>query len=186
PLAAHPRRPDAQGKPGLTRPPPPPRPPPSVPRAPPGPPPLFAAAGLVNAVGVGTVAFATALGVLPFLLVVGRAADRIGARRVLVAAALARAACFALFSVRPPLSLFVVLCAVLALGNRVEQAAFPMMAATLAPEGHRDRWLATWRAMFNIGVGAGSLLAGAALASHADFQLLGWANALVLQQYFVA
>ncbi|MGW2251705.1 MFS transporter [Kitasatospora sp. NPDC001660] len=159
----------------------------------------FAAAGLVNAVGtgffyafallffedrtglslrtIGAVLTCTALAVLPALSAVGRIADRFGPRPVLVVAALLRAGCFVGFVALPGLLPFVLLSAVLALGNRAEQTASPLLAVALSPEAERGRWLALSRVVFNAGMGAGALGAGLVVGPGTGFALVGLANA---------
>lgn len=155
----------------------------------------FAAAGLVNALGtgffypfsllffedrtglalatVGTVLAATTLGVLPALFVVGRLADRWGPVPVLTVAALVRAVCFTAFAAHPGLPTFALLSALIALGNRAEQTAFPLLAVTLAPDDARERWLALSRVVFNLGMGGGALLAGLLIGTDIGYTGLG-------------
>ncbi|MFF9818673.1 MFS transporter [Streptomyces sp. NPDC014006] len=160
----------------------------------------FGTAGFVNAVGtgffypfsllfftalsgeslatVGMVLTVTTLGALPGLFVVGRLVDRLGPRLVLIGAAVVRAVCFVGFVSLPGLLPLAVFSVVLALGNRAEQAAGPLLAVRLAPEGQRSRWLALSRVTFNAGMGTGALLAGLFVAgTGSGFVLLGALNA---------
>lgn len=160
----------------------------------------FALSGLVNALGtgffypfsllfftelsggslgsVGLVLTITALVVLPWLFAVGRLVDRIGPRSVLIAGAAVRAVGFAGFvAVRDMLTL-VVCCLFLALGNRLEQTATPLLAIRLAPDGQSGQWLALTRVVFNAGVGGGALLGSLFVVDTASgFVVLGTVNA---------
>jgi MFS family permease len=113
--------------------------------------------------------------VLPWLFAVGRLVDRIGPRPVLIAGAAVRAAGFV--AVRDMTTL-VVCCLFLALGNRLEQTATPLLAIRQAPDGQSGQWLALTRAVFNAGIGAGALLASLFVVDTASgFVVLGVVNA---------
>ncbi|MEU9852681.1 MFS transporter [Streptomyces sp. NPDC047974] len=128
---------------------------------------------------VGLVLTVTALAVLPGLFAVGRLVDRLGPKPVLVAAAVLRVACFAGVTAFRGLVPLVVCTLLLALGNRAEQAASPLLAIRLAPEGQRGQWLALTRVAFNAGVGAGALLAAVFVVDTASgFVVLGVVNAV--------
>jgi MFS family permease len=160
----------------------------------------FGASGFVNALGtgffypfsllfftslsgvslgtVGVILTVTTLLALPGLFVVGPLTDRFGPRTVLLAAAVVRAVSFVAFVSVPGLWPLILGGVALALGNRAEQAAAPLLAVRLAPEGHSGRWLALSRVTFNAGMGAGALLAGLFVVdTDAGFVALGLANA---------
>ncbi|GGV01246.1 MFS transporter [Kitasatospora herbaricolor] len=160
----------------------------------------FSAAGLVNALGTGfflpfalvfyaevsrlslgvagTALTVASLVVLPLVPAVGRLTDRVGARTVLITAALVRAAVFAGYLVLPGLPAFVVLTMVGALAFRADQAAGPTLAVALAPPGERSRWLALSRVVSNAGIGAGAALGGLLVAARSDgLHALGLINA---------
>ncbi|WP_330330969.1 MFS transporter [Streptomyces sp. NBC_00536] len=127
---------------------------------------------------VGLVLTVTALAVLPGLFAVGRLVDRIGPKPVLIAAALLRVACFAGIASFRGLVPLVVCTLLLALGNRAEQAASPLLAIRLAPQGQSGQWLALTRVAFNAGIGAGALLASLFIVDTASgFMVLGIVNA---------
>ncbi|MFH8409105.1 MFS transporter [Streptomyces sp. NPDC018019] len=160
----------------------------------------FGAAGCVNALGtgffypfsllfftqlsglslstVGLVLTFTTLTALPGLLAIGRLVDRFGPRAVIIASTALRAGCFVGFVCLHgivPLALFSV---ALALGNRAEQAAGPLLAVALAPKGQSSRWLALSRVVFNAGMGAGALFAGLLVVdTTSGFIFLGIVNA---------
>jgi MFS family permease len=160
----------------------------------------FAGAGLVNAIGtgvfypyqllffvavldlplvvVGAGLTASVLAALPLLPAIGRLVDRIGPRRVLVAAALVRAAAFAGYLTLDGVVAFVVLSVLVAAGSRAEQTATPVLAAAVAPAGQTPAWLALTRVVFNAGIGAGGLVAAVLLSqSPTAFIVVGWLNA---------
>jgi MFS family permease len=142
----------------------------------------FAAAGLVNAVGtgffypfsllffhrvqglpfttIGAGLTVTMLAVLPVLTRVGRLIDRFGPRPVLVAAAVLRAVAFVGFVTVPGLGGFLVFNTMVAVCNRTEHAATPVLATALAPPTQTGRWLALSRTVLNAGIGLGALVGG--------------------------
>ncbi|MEV0375354.1 MFS transporter [Streptomyces sp. NPDC050636] len=127
---------------------------------------------------VGLVLTVTALAVLPGLFAVGRLVDRLGPRFVLTAAAALRAVAFAGFISLRGLVPLVVCGLLLALGDRAELAARPLMAIRLAPEGQRSQWLALTRVVFNAGIGAGALFASLFVVdTGSGFVILGAINA---------
>ncbi|KUO16768.1 MFS transporter [Streptomyces dysideae] len=160
----------------------------------------FGASGFVNALGtgffypfsllfftslsglslraVGVALTITTLLALPGLFVVGRLADRCGPRTVLVAASAVRALALVAFVSVPGVWPLVLGGTALALGNRAEQVATPLLAARLAHEEQRSRWLALSRVTFNGGMGAGALLAAVFVVDTASgFVVLGLVNA---------
>lgn len=101
---------------------------------------------------------------LPMPLVVGRLADRYGAKLVVVAGTAMQGIAFGgyLF-VDGAVSLFVfALCAMV--GMRLYWSSVFTLVADLAPTAERDRWYALGSASRNIGLGFGSLVAAALLA----------------------
>ncbi|MER5950169.1 MFS transporter [Streptomyces sp. NPDC001904] len=127
---------------------------------------------------VGLVLTVTALAVLPGLFAVGRLVDRIGPKPVLIGSALARVACFAGIVCVRGLVPLIVCTLLLAVGQRAEQAASPVLAVRLAPEGESGRWLALTRVAFNAGIGGGALLASFFVVDTASgFVMLGVINA---------
>ncbi|MBB5936171.1 MFS transporter [Streptomyces zagrosensis] len=127
---------------------------------------------------VGLILTSTALVALPGMFWVGRLIDRTGARSVLIAASLLRAAGFTGYVAIQHVAAFALFSVMIALCNRAEQAASPALAVALAPEGERNRWLALTRTVFNAGIGGGALL-GSALIVGGETALmwLGLANA---------
>ncbi|WP_158558543.1 MULTISPECIES: MFS transporter [unclassified Streptomyces] len=111
---------------------------------------------------VGTGLTAVTLAVLPLMSVLGRLADRVGPRALLIGAALARSAAFAGFLAADGLAAFLALAMLSSLGARAEQIGSPLLAVTLAgtTKAERGRWLALSRTVFNAGVGCGALLGG--------------------------
>jgi MFS family permease len=108
----------------------------------------------------------------------GRLVDRFGARDMIVAATLTRAAIFALYPLVHHLGLFVLLVTVMTLGYRTDQVAGQALAAGLAPPGQSASWLALSRMTLNAGIGLGAMTGGLLLAtpSHGDWLVL--ANAV--------
>lgn len=119
---------------------------------------LQASTGLDLAV-VGVAVTVSALVVLPLVPYAGRLIDRFGAGRVLIVACAIRAVCFVLFTLSINLLLLVLFLAVASIASKAEQAGAPTIAgrmkgATLA------KWIARLRVLTNVGMGAGTLLAG--------------------------
>jgi MFS family permease len=162
----------------------------------------FGVTGLVNSVGTGffypfqLLFFPAVMGLpldrigvgltigilaaLPAVFSVGRLVDWVGARPVLVGAALLRAAVFVGYLFTHNLFVFVALAFVAAVCQRAEQVATPVLAAAIAPGDQLSRWLALAKVTFNAGIGAGGLLAAAVLAGVHDrsgYQTLGLVNA---------
>jgi MFS family permease len=160
----------------------------------------FAGAGLVNAVGtgffypyqliffqeilhlplvvVGAGLTAAILLALPLLPATGRLVDRVGPRRVLIAAALVRAGAFVGYLALDGVVAFIVLSILVAASSRAEQTATPVLAATAAPEGQTPAWLALTRVVFNAGIAGGGLLAAVVLvAAPTAVTAVGWVNA---------
>lgn len=117
--------------------------------------------GLVAAGAAMTVA-----GLIALLLVApcGRLIDRYGARPALAVSCGARALAMLGFFVAGPWWTFVALCVLVALGNRIEQAASPVLVMDVPADADTQRLLALSRALFNLGFGIGGILAGASLA----------------------
>jgi len=162
----------------------------------------FAAAGLVNALGtgffypyqllffpavtgmklatIGVCLTVATLVALPLVLQVGRLVDRFDTRPVLVAAALLRAAGFVAYLMVHQVMVFVVIAVVVAVCQRAEQTAMPVLAAAAAPDGQVSRWIALTKVTFNAGIGLGGLVAGAVLTvahTRSGFVVVGLANA---------
>lgn len=162
----------------------------------------FAAAGLLNSLGggffisfallffqdvaalplstVGPGLTAASLAILPLLPAVGRLADRIGPRKLLVTASLTRAVAFAGFLLLDGLAAFLVLAMLSSLGTRAEQIGSPALAAALAGEDStaRSRWLALYRTVFNAGIGGGALLGGLLVTAGVGYPTLGLLTAV--------
>lgn len=127
---------------------------------------------------VGLVLTVTALAVLPGLFAVGRLVDRVGPKPVLIGSALVRVVCFVGIVCLRGLVPLIVCTLLLAVGQRAEQAASPVLAVRLAPEGQSGRWLALTRVAFNAGIGGGALLASLFVVDTASgFVMLGVINA---------
>ncbi len=127
---------------------------------------------------VGAILTGAALAALPLVGPVGRLADRVGPKRVLIGASLLRAAAFlSLVAVRD-IACMAVMSVCVALGNRAEQIATPMLAVELGGAEERSLWLGLTRVTFNAGVGLGVLVASIFIVSRpSGFALLGLANA---------
>lgn len=104
----------------------------------------------------------------------GMLVDRFGARAVVVGGYLLRAAGFAVYPfVDGPATMFLAV-AVVAFGDVSFSPSIQSFIAAIAQGPARDRLLAVQRSMRNAGLGAGGLVAGAALAlgSNAAFQMI--------------
>lgn len=110
--------------------------------------------GLTVATGVGLVA--TPLS--------GPLIDRWGARLVAVVTNLLRAVCFAAYLIVHSFAGFLVVALLLSFGNSSAGAAGTALVVDLASPEERDRWYALNRMAFNVGAGAGALLAGVLVA----------------------
>jgi len=162
----------------------------------------FGTAGLINAVGTGffypyqllffravTGLALTLIGLcltvatllaLPIVFQVGRVVDRFGPRTVLVAAAVLRAGAFVGYVLVHQFAAFTALAVLVAVCQRAEQTASPVLAAGAAPEGQMARWIALTKVTFNAGIGAGGLIAGVVIAtahSRSGFVAVGLVNA---------
>jgi MFS family permease len=120
-------------------------------------------AGLVAAVGV---------------VHTGKLVDRFGARDVMVAATLTRAAVFAVYPLVHHVAVFAVLAAVMTLGYRTDQVAGQVLAGGLAPPGQSAGWLALSRLVLNAGIGAGAMAGGLLLVTPSNGTWLVLANAV--------
>lgn len=116
---------------------------------------------------VGVAVTVSALAILPFVPYAGRLMDRFGAGRVLIVACVIRAVCFLLFTWSINLVLLIVFLAVASIASKAEQAGAPTIAGRMG-DGPLARWIARLRVMTNIGMGAGSLLAGVWISVASD------------------
>jgi MFS family permease len=132
----------------------------------------------VAQVGLGlTIA---ALAAMTMILPIGRLADRHGPRGVLIGVEVVQGAATAGYLVVHGWWGFLAVCVVVA---ATQQAAPPLIQALvgeLAPADRRTRILAVHRTVINIGISAGSLVAGVLLGSglHGAFQILLVADAV--------
>lgn len=160
----------------------------------------FAGAGLLNALGTGSfLAFALPylahagglplatvgtgltvayLVVLPALPALGRLADVLGVRTLLVGSALLRAAAFAGLQLLDGTLPFLLAAACLALGMRAEQIGSPLLATRLAErsphgDGELSTWLALSRTVFNTGIGGGAVLSSLLIGAGAGYGAMG-------------
>lgn len=117
----------------------------------------------ISLAGVGAVVTFAGLGALLAVPMTGRAVDFFGARPALIVAALARAAALLGCVVVGQTWVFVLFAGVIALGNRVEQAAIPALLLGVPDESDGQRLIALSRAMFNAGFGIGGAIAGLTL-----------------------
>jgi MFS family permease len=106
----------------------------------------------------------------------GRLVDRFGARDVMVAATLTRAAIFAVYPVVHHVPVFAVLVATMTLAFRTDQVAGQALAGNLAPPGESATWLALSRLTLNAGVGVGAMAGGLLLSSPSHGSWLALAN----------
>jgi len=146
----------------------------------------FAAAGLVDSTGTGCYIAASAIffsrklgltpgligfgltlsGVLGFVTTIpwGRAADRWGARPVLVLLQCIRATAFGLFALVGSLTAFLAVCALLGLADLATPPVQQALIGAAVGEERRQRTLAVVRSARNIGFSFGALLAAAAIS----------------------
>lgn len=106
--------------------------------------------------------------------IAGVLVDRFGARAVVVGAYLVRAAGFAAYPlVHSPVPMFLAI-ALVALGDGSFPPSIQSFVAEIAQGAGRDKLLAAQRSLRNAGLGAGGLIAGAALGlgSDAAFQVI--------------
>jgi MFS family permease len=112
-------------------------------------------------VGLGlTVAKGVSLATVPLQ---GALVDRVGARTLQIAAHLVRAVGFLGLLLAHSFPVFLLLAALVALGDSTP-AGDALVAEFAAPE-ERDRWFGLRRVLFNAGVGAGAALGGVAVAT---------------------
>lgn len=117
---------------------------------------------------VGVIMTAAALFSLVGNPVAGVLVDRFGARAVVVGGYLVRAAGFAAYPlVDSPLTMFLAV-ALVALGDGSYPPSIQSFVAAIARGADRDRLLAAQRSLRNAGLGAGGLIAGAALGLGSD------------------
>ncbi|XVQ82574.1 MFS transporter [Microbispora siamensis] len=117
---------------------------------------------------VGVIMTAAALFSLVGNPVAGVLVDRFGARAVVVGGYLVRAVGFAAYPlVDSPLTMFLAV-ALVALGDGSYPPSIQSFVAAIARGADRDRLLAAQRSLRNAGLGAGGLIAGAALGLGSD------------------
>ncbi|ETK36869.1 MFS transporter [Microbispora sp. ATCC PTA-5024] len=117
---------------------------------------------------VGVVMSAAALLSLVSNPVAGVLVDRFGARAVVVGGYLVRAAGFAVYPlVHSPVAMFLAV-GLVALGDGSYPPSIQSFVAAIARGADRDRLLAAQRSLRNAGLGAGGLIAGAALGLGSD------------------
>ena len=146
----------------------------------------FAAGGLVDATGTGcymaasAIFFSRKLGLTPGLIGVGltlsgvlgfattipwgRAADRWGARRILVLLQCIRAAAFGLFALAGSFAAFLAICALVGFADKATPPIQQALIGDTVGEERRQRLLAIVRSTRNIGFALGALLAAAAVS----------------------
>ncbi|MEU5111650.1 MFS transporter [Streptomyces longwoodensis] len=117
-------------------------------------------------VGVGL----SVAGAVSFALLVptGVLADRVGPRRTLVAAHLARAVLLACYPFVPGFGSFLVVVALLAVADRAASPLVQGLFAVAVGEAERVRAMGRARSLQNLGLALGGLGAGAALVRDAD------------------
>ncbi len=131
----------------------------------------------VEVIGLGlTVAAVAGLAANP---IAGAACDRFGARKVLVASYLVRAAGFACYPLVHGFPAFLAVAAVVAAGDRSFYPANSAYVADLAEGAARDRLYALVRAGRNVGFGLGGLFAAGAaqIGGGTGYQLVAMVNA---------
>ncbi len=117
---------------------------------------------------VGVIMTAAALFALVGNPIAGVLVDRFGARAVVVGGYVVRAAGFATYPlVDSPLTMFLAV-ALVALGDGSYPPSIQSFVAAIARGADRDRLLAAQRSLRNAGLGAGGLIAGAALGLGSD------------------
>ncbi|GAB3146537.1 MFS transporter [Microbispora hainanensis] len=117
---------------------------------------------------VGVIMTAAALFSLVANPIAGVLVDRFGARAVVVGGYLVRAVGFAAYPlVDSPLTMFLAV-ALVALGDGSYPPSIQSFVAAIARGADRDRLLAAQRSLRNAGLGAGGLIAGAALGLGSD------------------
>lgn len=147
----------------------------------------FAAAGLVDSTGTGcyiaasAIFFSRKLGLTPGLIGAGltlsgllgfaatipwgRAADRWGARPILVLLQCIRATAFGLFALAGSFTAFLAVCALLGLADLATPPVQQALIGAAVGEERRQRTLAIVRSARNIGFSLGALLAAAAISA---------------------
>jgi MFS family permease len=117
---------------------------------------------------VGVIMTGAALFSLVANPIAGVLVDRFGARAVVVGGYLVRAVGFAAYPlVDSPLTMFLAV-ALVALGDGSYPPSIQSFVAAIARGADRDRLLAAQRSLRNAGLGAGGLIAGAALGLGSD------------------
>ncbi|MEU6427920.1 MFS transporter [Microbispora sp. NPDC046973] len=117
---------------------------------------------------VGVIMTAAALFSLVGNPIAGVLVDRFGARAVVVGGYLVRAAGFAVYPlVDSPMTMFLAV-ALVALGDGSYPPSIQSFVAAITRGADRDRLLAAQRSLRNAGLGAGGLIAGAALGLGSD------------------
>lgn len=100
---------------------------------------------------------------LPFVLVVGHVVDRVGPKRVLIAANVIQAIGYLLYTGASSFPQVVVVTSLVGLGQSAFWGAYPPLVATVSAEGERELWFGFLGALRNLGFALGGLLAGVAL-----------------------
>lgn len=108
---------------------------------------------------------------------VGRLGDRIGARQVLLALYLLRAAAFAGLTLVHDLAVTVAMLSVIALADQAAWSLYQALANVMAGKQERVGLMARMRVVTNIGITIGTVPAGIALAARGSFAPLLLANA---------
>ncbi|MEU9885111.1 MFS transporter [Sphaerisporangium sp. NPDC051011] len=117
---------------------------------------------------VGVIMTAAALLSLVSNPIAGALVDRFGARAVVVGGYLVRAVGFATYPlVESPVTMFLAV-ALVALGDGSYPPSIQSFVAAIAQGSGRDKLLAAQRSLRNAGLGAGGLIAGAALGLDSD------------------
>lgn len=108
----------------------------------------------------------------------GGLVDRFGARTVLVADSLIRAAIFLTYPVLHNLALMVVLASVASLADRTDRVATQAVVAGLATEAARPAWFSLNQMVLNAGLGGGAVIGGLILATPSGYHWLAWGNSI--------